>query len=326
MTAGMVGRYNQLPRRVTEPEHGIGYGQLSFSEVPSGTRTCSRCDPVTNEPPSAIRRARFGAFEVDLATGELSKDSTKITLPEQPLQILTMLLEKSGDLVTREELQQKLWPNTFVDAEHSLNAAVKRLRAALSDDSENPQFIETIPRRGYRFLHPVEFVGNGCRTDKISIAPDPDPLLAELREIRRQFLNAQSPHELNLLRYRIGGLQTQYPQHPKLYEAQILQDDITRAIDYSMGSKVATPLHRPLYSVNPQIAARVFDDQDAISMPDPADGEWQTLGSIGESNVLIVRHTLCEEGGKQVVRITAVRKATRREREAYEQRRQRTNR
>ncbi len=273
-----------------------------------------------NEPPSAIRRARFGAFEVDLATGELSKDSTKVTLSEQPLQILTLLLEKQGDLVTREELQQKLWPNTFVDAEHSLNAAVKRLRAALSDDSENPRFIETIPRRGYRFFHPVEFISNGCPADKVSIPTDNDPFLAELREIRGELLNTNSVHGLNLLRHRISGLRNRYGQHSKLYEAKILQDEIMRAIDYSTGNRAATVLHPPTHGVTPQIAARVFDDRDALSIEDSVDGDWQTLGSIGKSNVLFVKHTLHEEGGKQVIRITAARKATRREREAYEQR------
>jgi DNA-binding winged helix-turn-helix (wHTH) protein/uncharacterized DUF497 family protein len=283
-------------------------------------------DPVMNEPPSAIRRARFGAFEVDLATGELSENGSQVTLPEQPLQILAMLLERSGDLVTREELQQKLWPNTFVDAEHSLNAAVKRLRAMLSDDSENPRFIETIPRRGYRFLHPVEFMSNGRRADKVSIPPDNDPFLAELREIRGQLLNTNSLQVLNSLRHRTGGLQNRYPQHPKLYEAQILQDDIMRAIDYSTGTRTATVLRAVTYGVKPQTAARIFDDRDALTMPGPVDGQWQTLGTIGKSIPLIVKHTVHEENGREVIRIRAARKATRREREAYEQRRQRTDR
>src|SRR5512146_634098 len=99
---------------------------------------------------------RFGAFELDLRAGELRKNGAKIKLQEQPLQVLGMLLERPGEAVTREELQRKLWSgDTFVDFEHSLNAAVKRLREALSDSADNPRFIETLPRHGYRFIAPL---------------------------------------------------------------------------------------------------------------------------------------------------------------------------
>jgi TolB-like protein/Tfp pilus assembly protein PilF len=96
---------------------------------------------------------RFGSFELDLRSRELHNGATRIRLQEQPFEILRMMLERPGRVVTREELQQRLWPDgTFVDFEHSLNAAVKRLRAALGDDAENPRFVETVPRRGYRFI------------------------------------------------------------------------------------------------------------------------------------------------------------------------------
>jgi len=96
---------------------------------------------------------RFGGFELDPRAGELRKQGRKIKLQGQPLDILTMLLEHPGEVVTREELQKRLWPaDTFVDFEHSLNAAVKRLREALDDSADTPQFIETLPRRGYRFI------------------------------------------------------------------------------------------------------------------------------------------------------------------------------
>ncbi len=102
---------------------------------------------------------RFGAFELDLRAGELRKNGAKIKLQGQPLQVLGMLLERTGAVVTREELQRKLWSsNTFVDFEHSLNAAVKRLREALGDSADNPRFIETLPRHGYRFIAPVQEV------------------------------------------------------------------------------------------------------------------------------------------------------------------------
>ncbi len=100
---------------------------------------------------------RFGAYEFDLRSGELRKHGIRIKLQEQPCQILAILLEHRGEMVTREQLQHRLWPSdTFVDFDHSLNTAVMRLREALSDSSDNPRFIETLPRRGYRFVAPVE--------------------------------------------------------------------------------------------------------------------------------------------------------------------------
>jgi TolB-like protein/DNA-binding winged helix-turn-helix (wHTH) protein/Tfp pilus assembly protein PilF len=99
---------------------------------------------------------RFGAFQLDLRTGELRKAGARINLSDQPFQLLKALLARPGDLVTREELRQRLWPaETFVDFEHGLNAAVRRLRDALGDSADVPRFIETLPRRGYRFIAPV---------------------------------------------------------------------------------------------------------------------------------------------------------------------------
>lgn len=99
---------------------------------------------------------RFGSFELDVRSRELRRGATTVArLQEQPFEILRMMLERPGDVVTREELQQRLWPDgTYVDFEHSLNAAVKRLRAALGDDASHPIFVETLPRRGYRFIGP----------------------------------------------------------------------------------------------------------------------------------------------------------------------------
>src|SRR5262249_42343561 len=96
---------------------------------------------------------RFGLLEVDLRADELRKNGVKIKLQEQPFRVLAILLRHAGDVVTREELRRELWPaDTFVDFDHSLNAAVKRLRDALDDSAENPRFIETLPRHGYRFI------------------------------------------------------------------------------------------------------------------------------------------------------------------------------
>src|ERR1700687_4569407 len=99
---------------------------------------------------------RFGLFELDLDSRELRKSGMRIKLQEEPLLILALLVERPGAIVTREELQKKLWPHdTFVDFDLSLNSAVKKLRQALNDDSENPRFIETLYRRGYRFIAPI---------------------------------------------------------------------------------------------------------------------------------------------------------------------------
>jgi len=102
------------------------------------------------------RIARFGSFEADLQEGKLTKAGTRIRLQAQPLQILALLLERPGQLVTREEIRQKLWSqDTFVEFDDALNTAVGKLRAALSDSADNPRFLETVPRRGYRFVAPV---------------------------------------------------------------------------------------------------------------------------------------------------------------------------
>jgi TolB-like protein/DNA-binding winged helix-turn-helix (wHTH) protein len=100
---------------------------------------------------------RFGAFEVDLRAGELRKQGIRIKLQDQPFQVLQVLLERPGEVVTREELQQRIWPpDTFVDFDHGLHNAIKKLREALSDSAETPRYIETLPKRGYRFIGPVK--------------------------------------------------------------------------------------------------------------------------------------------------------------------------
>lgn len=109
--------------------------------------------------PSTNRILRFGVFQVNLAARELRKHGVRVRLPGQPFCILSMLLEKPGEVVTREEMRQSLWAvDTFVDFEHGLNSAIKRLRAALGDSPDNSRYIETIPRLGYRFIAPVEQV------------------------------------------------------------------------------------------------------------------------------------------------------------------------
>jgi DNA-binding winged helix-turn-helix (wHTH) protein len=104
---------------------------------------------------------RFGPYEVDLQAGELRKDGARLKLTGQPFQVLAILLERPGEVITREELQKRLWPDTFVDFDHNLNSAINRIREVLQDSTENPQFVETLPRRGYRFIAQVEVAPNG---------------------------------------------------------------------------------------------------------------------------------------------------------------------
>jgi Tol biopolymer transport system component/DNA-binding winged helix-turn-helix (wHTH) protein len=116
--------------------------------------------PVQSAEERTPHIARFGVFELNVRAAELLRQGTRLKTQEQPLRVLQYLVERAGELVTREDLQTHLWPDgTFVDFEHSLNTAIKKLRQTLGDDADNPRFIETVPRRGYRFIAPVEWVG-----------------------------------------------------------------------------------------------------------------------------------------------------------------------
>src|SRR5664279_5246542 len=108
-------------------------------------------------PDHAPRVTSFGVFEVDLRAGELRRNGVKVKIQNQPFQILGMLLERPGEIITRDEMRSRLWPaETFVDFDHGLNSAIRRLRDALGDSAESPTFVETLGRRGYRFVFPVE--------------------------------------------------------------------------------------------------------------------------------------------------------------------------
>jgi cholera toxin transcriptional activator len=143
------------------------------------------------EIPNQTRIFRFGLYEFDGQTGELRKDGkSRPRLQGQPLEVLLHLLDRPGDVVTREELRQRLWPSdTFVDYDHSLNTAVNKLREALSDSADNPRFIQTIPRRGYRFIASIEFVNAAVVNGAPDMVSPPEnresgavsPLLGEAR-------------------------------------------------------------------------------------------------------------------------------------------------
>ena len=150
-------------------------------------------------PPAndAAKIVRFGVFEVDLTAGELRKSGSKVRLQEQPFQLLAYLLTRSGEVVTRDELREKLWPaDTFVDFDHSLNTAVNKVREALGDSASSPRFVETLARRGYRFLGPVDRVGvvridediaSSASTDSSTIDPELEIPLPHRGVIRSLF-------------------------------------------------------------------------------------------------------------------------------------------
>lgn len=116
--------------------------------------------------PQPARRYRFGIFEADASAGELRRKGIRVKLNAQPFQLLSLLLEHPGQILSREEISRELWPDgTFVDYEHGVNSAINRIREALGDTASNPRFVETLARRGYRFVAPVEQIG----------APTPNP-------------------------------------------------------------------------------------------------------------------------------------------------------
>jgi DNA-binding winged helix-turn-helix (wHTH) protein len=133
------------------------------------------CDVAVSPAEEVIR---FGLFELDLKAGQLSRNGTKLRLPQQPLLLLGMLLERPGEILTRDELRQRLWSSdVFVDFDHGLNKSIQKLRDALGDSAASPRYIETIPRVGYRFIAPVR---NGTRPLEPEVArkierPDPTP-------------------------------------------------------------------------------------------------------------------------------------------------------
>jgi TolB-like protein/DNA-binding winged helix-turn-helix (wHTH) protein/Tfp pilus assembly protein PilF len=133
---------------------------------------------------------KFGLFDLDASSGELRKQGIRIKVTGQPVQVLAFLIERSGELVTREELRNRLWPgDTFVDFDHSLNAAIKRLRRALEDDPENPLFIETVPRYGYRFIGTIDKAPVDLTTTPLASPADPQatPAVGELENPAKRF-------------------------------------------------------------------------------------------------------------------------------------------
>jgi len=165
--------------------------------------------PMSATTGTPERRAKFGLYEANFASGELRKNGSKLKLQEQPFQVLALLLDRAGQVVSREEIQQKLWPSdTFVDFDHSLNTAINKLRDVLGDTASNPRFIETLQRRGYRFIAPVEWnvIQSGVAPSATESNRPNEPSLTT---------NADAEHELpqgdhRITRLLFGGLQLMY--------------------------------------------------------------------------------------------------------------------
>src|SRR5579863_5338366 len=128
---------------------------------------------MESPPPSSV--VRFGTYEVSLQSGEVRKSGLKIRVQQQPMKLLEILLEHPGEVVTREELRSRVWPDeSFGDFDQALNIAIGKLRTALEDSAENPRFIETLPKRGYRFIADVSVVDADAHPKKLeSVAGDP---------------------------------------------------------------------------------------------------------------------------------------------------------
>ena len=125
---------------------------------------------------SPAQSFRFGLFEADVSRGTLTRNGLRVKIQDQPLRVLVLLLERPGEIVTREELRQKLWPEgTYVDFDGSLNVVLKKLRAAIGDESDNPRFVETVPRHGYRFIAPVTVLGRRAES-----SPAPEANIAQM--------------------------------------------------------------------------------------------------------------------------------------------------
>jgi len=133
---------------------------------------------------SQLSIIRFAEYEVDVRSGELRRQGHRLKLQEKPFQVLAALLSRPGELVTREELRQSLWPaDTFVDFEHGLNTAVNKVREALRDSANNPRFVETLPRRGYRFIGPVDSRNSNASPESTVETGQPPSLPADQNEL-----------------------------------------------------------------------------------------------------------------------------------------------
>jgi cholera toxin transcriptional activator len=190
--------------------------------------------------PAPSRRYRFGAFEADASTGELRRQGIRLRLNAQPFQVLCLLLDRPGELLTREAIASELWPDgVFVDAEHGVNSAVNRIREALGDSAASPRFIETLARRGYRFVAPVQRI-DGRGTDPAAAPatagqasvndPSPDPPRASILATPEELPKVSHPVAQNLF---------------LLFQAMYLAFYISALANLAEIQELIAPLSRP---------------------------------------------------------------------------------
>lgn len=225
---------------------------------------------------------RLREFEVDLRSGELRKNGLKLKLTVQPFQVLAMLLERPGELVTREEIRGRLWPvDTFVDFDHSLNTAINKIREALDDSAESPRFVETLPRRGYRFIGPVEAIG------LVRAAPSPVPAEAHVNDnegtpartakpLRRKRWTLAVGSALAILAVALLGRygRQRLAPSPELAEQRLT----TNSAEIPVWASAISPDGRYLaYSDALGIHLRVIETAETHNLPTPSDSQINKL-------------------------------------------------
>lgn len=215
---------------------------------------------------------RFATFEVDPRAGEVRKSGIKLKLSGQPFQVLTILLERPGEVVTREDLQTRLWPDTFVDVDHNLNTAINKIREVLGDSAEKPKFVETLPRRGYRFIAPVEGEASAG--------------VAVLEQLLRERWPLVVGGILVVLAAVVLGWyawQRSRPR-PELTQRQLT----TNSSELAVWASAISPDGRYLaYSDDGGIHLRVIDSAETHALPTPAGATINKLAWFPEGNKLL---------------------------------------
>jgi TolB-like protein/DNA-binding winged helix-turn-helix (wHTH) protein/Tfp pilus assembly protein PilF len=244
------------------------------------------------EFPSSARSFRFGVFEVDFRSGELRKKGTRIRLQGQPFVLLVTLLKQRGEVVTREELRRALWPeDTFVDFDHSLGTAVNKLREVLGDSAANPRFIETLPRRGYRFIAPIEAVGESENTPVVSEAPQDqqEPATGDLLETRDH-------DQVDTLKGSAAGVRRRWPLAWKISGFAVLLLSAGFIVLWLLPIRQAAPIRSlavlPLENLSDDPSQDYFSD----GMTDELITE---LGQIGELRVISRTSVMTYKGARR---------------------------
>jgi DNA-binding winged helix-turn-helix (wHTH) protein len=232
---------------------------------------------------------RFGVYEVDLRSGELRKNGLKLKLSGQPFQVLALLLERPGDLVTREEIQKRLWPaDTFVDFDHNLNTAINKIREALGDSAENPRFLETLPRRGYRFIVPVDSAG---------VAAEPSPGPANTGPLSPTGRGSRVPLQpardrwafrlaAMLAMFAVGAAVVWYARERSRPKPELIQHQLTtHSSELAVRAAAISPDGRYLaYADDSGIHLKVVDTAEMHDLPTPAGSRINNLAWFSEGN------------------------------------------